>query len=218
MKVKKRKRKSVIKEVIQGYLSRNIREYFLVTLIFLIGIILGVIFINKANETQIQEIGNYFTEFIGKMQQEVKVDRGELLKNSLISNFCLALLLWFAGSTVIGFPIIYVTTAYRGFCLGYTIAASISALGSGNGLLFSLAAVLLQNILVIPCILALSVSGIKLYKTIMKDKQRETIKLEITRHTLFCIMIFIILVLASFLEVYGSTTLLELGAKYIQLS
>lgn len=47
----------------------------------------------------------------------------------------------------------------------------------------------------------------KLYKSIMKDKRRENIKLEIIRHTMISIISFVFLVLASFIEVYISTSL-----------
>lgn len=48
----------------------------------------------------------------------------------------------------------------------------------------------------------------KLYKSIMKDKRRENIKLEIIRHTIISIILFALLVLASFIEVYVSANLL----------
>ncbi|MCI8999756.1 MAG: stage II sporulation protein M [Clostridia bacterium] len=74
--------------------------------------------------------------------------------------------------------------------------------------------ILLQNILFIPCILALAVSGMKLYKAIMKDKRRETIKLEITRHTIFSCILLMGLELAALVEVYLSSNLLEICSKY----
>ena len=72
-----------------------------------------------------------------------------------------------------------------------------------------------QNILFIPCILALAVSGMKLYKSIVKDKRKENIKQEIIRHTIFCLFILIILEISALIEVYISTSLLQACAKYI---
>lgn len=54
----------------------------------------------------------------------------------------------------------------------------------------------------------------KLYQAIMKDKRRETIKLEITRHTIFSCILLIGLEISSFVEVYLSSNLLEICAKY----
>lgn len=76
---------------------------------------------------------------------------------------------------------------------------------------------MLQNILFIPCILALAVSGMKLYKSIIKDKRKENIKLEITRHTVFSGIMLIMLEISSFIEVYISTNLLQISIKYLGL-
>lgn len=74
---------------------------------------------------------------------------------------------------------------------------------------------LFQNILFIPCILALAVSGMKLYKSIVKDKRKENIKVEITRHTIFCAIILGVLEISAFIEVYISTNLIQICAKYL---
>ena len=84
-----------------------------------------------------------------------------------------------------------------------------------SGIIFVITSILLQNIIFIPAVLALAVSGMKLYKAIIKDKKRETIKLEITRHTVFSLIILIVLEISAFIEVYVSTNLLGLCAKYL---
>lgn len=55
----------------------------------------------------------------------------------------------------------------------------------------------------------------KLYKSIVKDKRKENIKLEISRHTLFCILILALLEISAFIEVYISTNLLQICAQYL---
>lgn len=67
----------------------------------------------------------------------------------------------------------------------------------------------------IPCILALAVSGMRLHNSIMEDKRRENIKLEILRHTLFSLVITVALILSSLVEVYVSKNFLILLIKYI---
>lgn len=204
-----------LQDIFVNYLQNNLREYCIVILIFLIGLIIGIIFVNNANQTQIEEINNYLTTFVNQLKENAQIDKGALLKNSLISNFILTLLLWFVGSTVIGIPIVYTIIGYRGFCIGYTISSSIAALGVGNGILFVVTSILFQNILFIPCILALGVSGMKLYKSIVKDKRKENIKMEITRHTIFCVFILVLLEISSFVEVYISSNLLQVCARYL---
>ena len=75
-------------------------------------------------------------------------------------------------------------------------------------------ALLVQNILFIPAIIAIAVSGFKLYKSIVKDKNKENIKIEILRHTIFLLFMLIVLCVASFAEILISTNLLKNFIKY----
>ena len=84
--------------------------------------------------------------------------------------------------------------------MGYTIATFISTVGFSKGLIFIFISVLLQNLIFIPVILALGVSGFKLYKSIIKDKRKENIKLEIIRHTIFSILMTFLLIVSSLVE------------------
>jgi len=204
------KRNSKIVSRILKHIKENLRAYLLVAVILLIGITLGVVFVNHLQENQAQEVENYVEEFVTALQNGTSVDTGKLLRNSIKNNLVLAIIMWFAGSTVIGIPIVLGIVWYRGFCLGYTISTLIAILGVGKGSLFFATSILLQNLILIPCIMALAVSGIKLYKSILKDKRKENIKIEIIRHTLFSAMMLFFLVIASFLEAYLSSNLLML--------
>ena len=123
--------------------------------------------------------------------------------------------MWFIGSTVIGLPIVFGIVLYRGFCLGYTISSVVSVLGTQQGMIFSLAGLLLQNIIIIPALISLAVSSMKLYKSIMKDKRRENVKIEIIRHTVVSIIIMLFLIIAAFVEVYISNSLITLYISFV---
>ena len=142
---KLRSNNSRIKEVIFSHVESNLREYIIFTVIFLIGIIVGVIFINNASENQGLEINNYITSFISSLKENKEINDMLLLKDSIKKNVVLALILWFMGSTVIGISIVYLVIAFRGFCLGYTISSVIATCGLWKGILFILSTVFLQN-------------------------------------------------------------------------
>lgn len=129
MRNRGKRRSSRTKEILISYIKNNLKEYTIITIIFLIGLILGVIFINNTGETQIEEISSYLNNFINNLKSNIEINKASLLQESLVSNFLLALCLWFVGSTVIGIPIVYGIVIYRGFCLGYTISSSIATLG-----------------------------------------------------------------------------------------
>lgn len=209
-----RKRKNSIKEAILRHLYDNIKLYLIVIIILIIGITVGVVFINNINADGAGEIKNYITDFINQLKQGYHVDTGELLKKSLSDNLILIVTMWLLGSTVVGIPIVLGIVLFRGFCIGYSVSAIIASLGVQKGILFFLTTMFLQNLIFIPVILCMTISCIKLYKSIMKDRRRENIKVEIIRHTLVSIMLGLLLIIAAFIESYVSTNLLMLSINF----
>lgn len=98
--MKKNKRLN-IRNTISQHVTNNSKEYILVTLIFLVGIFLGVMFINNTQETQISEITSYLNNFVDKLKNTEELDNIELLKTTIIENIILSITLWFFGTTVI---------------------------------------------------------------------------------------------------------------------
>ena len=149
-----------IGNTIYQHITNNSKEYILLTLIFLIGIFLGVMFINNSQETQRGEITSYLNNFIDKLKNTEKLESAKILKTTIIENIILAITLWFFGTTVIGIPVVFGIILYRGFCLGYSISSIILTIGIGKGIIFVLISLLLQNIIFIPAIIAIGVSRI----------------------------------------------------------
>lgn len=209
------KRKNKIIEILTTHINNNLKQYAIISVIFLIGIIIGVIFINNIDAKNEENVKEYLNVFTKSLQTDYEIDKGELLKSSITSNLILGISIWFIGCTVIGIPIIYLIILVKGFSLGYTLSSVVLTFGIWKGIIFILSSMLTQNIISIPCILALVVSGMRLYKSIMKDKRKENIKLEVLRHTIFSALITGVLIVSSFIEVYISSNLFMLIVKYI---
>lgn len=121
------KKKSEILLAIKDNILNNTKSYFIVIIIFTVGIFLGVMFINQTeNKTEIEKYINTYVDetkviqngdYLGELQKDIK------------NNIILVLLLWFAGTTIIGLPIVLGIILFRGFCLGYTIASCVYVLG-----------------------------------------------------------------------------------------
>lgn len=203
-------KRKLISEAIIGHIGNNITEYIVMIIILLIGVILGTMYINKTDLNQRQEISGYVNDFINDIQNGSTIDSSKLLKTSIYNNLLITILLWISGLTVIGMPIVYLIVSVKGFCIGYTISAIIATLGTMQGLKLVLSTMLLQNIIIIPSILLLAVSGIKLYKAIMKDRRRENIKVEILRYTIIAICIGITNVIAGLIETYISANIFKI--------
>lgn len=212
-KTSRRKNTHQIRNKIFEFIKDNIKIYLILIIIFFIGLLFGVLFINNTNETQANQISEYINNFINSVKEDYQISTSSLLMSSVINNLCIAVILWFLGSTVIGVPLIYLVIGYKGYCIGYTIAAVTATLGTGRGIGFIFATMLLQNIIYIPTIITLAVSGIKLYKLIMEDRRKENIKVQILKHTLFSILMLILLLVSSVIETYISGNLSQIILK-----
>lgn len=201
--------------IIKTHIENNLREYAIASIIFIIGILFGVIFINNLNDTQNSEIGNYINTSIENLKESQDINQLLFIKETIKENLTFVILLWLMGSTVIGLLLVYIIVAFKGFCLSYTISAIFHVLNNGKTIAMLVSTMLLKNIIVIPCTIALAVSGMKVYKSIMQDRRKENIKLEILRHTGFSIFILVVLILSSLIEVYLSQLILKCCVKYI---
>lgn len=203
-----KKRKSKIFKIIEEHINQNIKEYAISVLVFLIGIIIGVMLLNSSNQENQESISGYINEFTSSIKnQEYKIDQKKLLIKSISSNLKLAVMIWVAGSTIIGIPLVYGSLGYKGICIGYSISAIMATMEKAKGIIFALSSMLLQNIIAIPCILALTVSSVKIHKSIMKEHNKEHIKSEIYRHTMFSIFMTIGLLSSSLVEIFISTNI-----------
>ena len=212
--MKKKHNRLKINNIIKEYLLNNLKEYAIITLFFLIGIFLGIIFINNSNEYQKEEINKYICTYIENLKESKNINNLEVLKNDIKNNVILFLILWFSGTTIIGLPVVIGVITYRGFCLGYTISACTYALGTWKAIGFTSVSLMVHNILFIPILLSIGVSGIKLYKKIVKDKKKDNIKIAVIKHTIFSIFLFILVIITSLIKVCISGELVDYFIKY----
>ena len=215
MREVQKRQKGRIKELIVRHIYENIKLYLTIIIILVIGITIGVIFINNTTVGEAKDIQSYIINFINLLKQGHSIDTAELLKKSLADNLSLIVIMWLLGSTIIGIPIVIGIVLFRGFCIGYSVSAIIASLGVQKGILFFLTTMFLQNLIFIPVILCMTISCIKLYRSIMKNKRRENIKLEIIRYILISIFLGILMILSAFIESYISSNLLMLTLRFL---
>ena len=115
MKRYKRKINRQYTGIINSHIQKNIREYTIGSIIFLIGILLGIAFINNLNDVQSNEITSYISNSVSILKQGNEIDKMDILKESIINNIFLVFLLWLIGSTVIGIFLVYIILCFKGF-------------------------------------------------------------------------------------------------------
>ena len=122
-----------VKNVLIEHIHSNLKDYLILSIIFIIGVMIGVIIINNSSEQSKTETCGYINSFIDTIHNnQFQIDKSKLIQLSIIENIKTVAIIWIAGSTLIGIPLIYIITSYKGFCIGYTISAIISSLGIGK--------------------------------------------------------------------------------------
>lgn len=207
-----RKRKNEIFTAIKEDITNNAKLYLIVVIIFAVGIFLGVMFVNQTEEKS--EIEKYINTYIDETKALQNGDYFGELQKDIKSNIVLVFLLWFAGTTIVGMPIVLGIILFRGFCLGYTISSCVYVLGKLKGIIFILISVFMQNAIFIPAIMILGVSSIKLYTSIIKDRRKENIKLSIVKHSIVSVMIMVALIVASIVKIEISYRMVVNLIKY----
>lgn len=207
-----RKRKNEIFSAIKENIQNNLKAYIVICVIFAVGIFLGVMIVNQTEDKS--QIENYINTYIDETKLIENGDYLHELQNDIKDNIILVFSLWFAGTTIIGIPIVFGIILFRGFCLGYTIASCVFVLGRLKGIMFILMTIFLQNIIFIPAIIMLGVSSIKLYTSIIKDRRKENIKLSIIKHCIISIIILLALIASSIIKVEISYRMVVNLIKY----
>ena len=190
-----------MKKTIEEHLRENIKVYFILSLILILGIIVGIIFVNNASTVHKEEIRSYLTDFIGQIKESRNINYVQLFQSSLKSNFKFIGILIFISLTIFGTIGIYILIAYKGFCLGYTISSTIAIFGVGKGTLINLSLILLNQIILIPTIFYIALSSRKLFGELINDN-RENNRFEIIRYIIRIAASAVLILFDSLIETY----------------
>ena len=90
-----------IKETIKQHIIKNKIQYIIIALFFIIGIFLGVLFVNNIKEEQKEQIGTYVNDYITKMKDTDNINNIDVLESSIKQNLLITIGIWFFGTTVI---------------------------------------------------------------------------------------------------------------------
>ena len=118
------------KSVFFYYVQNNKKSLIFLCVVFLLGMIAGITFINHASESQTQEIGTYVNSLKENLKSSESINQTVILIQSMKQNMAFVGIIWFLGCTLLGSFLIYGAIFYKGFSIGYTAAAIIATLGA----------------------------------------------------------------------------------------
>ncbi|HSH37069.1 stage II sporulation protein M [Schnuerera sp.] len=195
----------------------NFIIYFLVIIIFAIGIIIGSITIKIIGLEQKNDLIIFLSSFFKNIDGD-KISNSLILKQSITDNFKTVGLIWISGIIFIAVPLIPIIVLFRGFALGFTVGFLVNEYGM-EGFLFSVLGILPQNLFIIPGILSIasismaySIKCIKMRKLRVKSINNVS---KILDYTTLIVLLSIVIIIGCLIEAYVSPMFLRLLTDYI---
>jgi stage II sporulation protein M len=185
--------------------------YLFASVIFAIGVIFGVVLVGALTLDMTQEIGRHLGHFFESLNQGEELEPVRSFWAIFGMNVKWVLLIWLFGISVIGLPLILVLDFFKGALVGFTMAFLIGQY-AWKGFLFSLASVVPQNLVLIPVMLAGSVSALSFGMYVVKNrflKQKGPFYQPFVRYTALAVLLVVLTAAVSFYEAYLSPQLMR---------
>ncbi len=205
---------------IKEYLRENMGIYILISIIFVVGVLSGALSVRFMDIEVIDELNTHFSFFAQDFKSSDGVEYGLIFRESFWQNFRQILFIGMGGVFVFGFPFIALIIGLRGFIIGFTVGFLIENAALG-GLIFSLAAVVPHNLIIIPAFIvigvtAFSYSFIKFrVNYIEKQKRSYSIGEYVFPYLKMMIALSFIVIMGSFVEAYVSMLFMRVSVPVL---
>ena len=194
-------------KVLLEYISNNKKSFIKLLLFLLIGILLGVTYFNlflKTDEKNI--INNYIVDTYDLIKANENINFSKMFLESIKRNFSYIGIIGICGLFIIGNIFIYIVLIIKGITFVFTISSVLSAFGMSFKFWIFILNLILQNIIMIPCIILISEKSIKLYKIIINKLSNK--KEELCKHIIIMLILFLLCFVSSLIEIYISINFL----------
>ena len=108
----------------KGIIKLNKKTLLFFTILLVIGIITGSIFMSVLNDSDKSLITEYYNNFISNIENG-KLNYFDALKNGFFNNLLFIILIWILGISIIGIPIVLIMFYIKSFTLGFSISSII---------------------------------------------------------------------------------------------
>lgn len=192
--------------------------FFIVLIMFCLGISFGLYTVKYMGASDRNDLNNYFFSFTNNVGNE-PIDYGRLLFEVIKKNIIIIIPIFILGFTFFGAPIILILDLLKGYTLGYTFSFMVTTF-EGKGLGLALVSIIPQNIVYIPCFIALSVISLSMSTEKLKNKY---FKHGNIKNLFICdllnklVIIIVLLSIGVLVETYISPSLIKFVAKKFYL-
>jgi stage II sporulation protein M len=185
--------------------------YVYVAVLFITGVVFGVVIVQALTLEQKQELSRHLGNFFQMVDIGLEWDKQHSFLQSFLLNIKWLVLICLLGLSVIGLPFILFMDFLKGVLIGFTVGFMVGEY-AWKGMLFALASVVPQNLLVIPTLIICSVTSIAFGLHLLKNRflrQHLSIPLSFPKFIGTTFLLCIILIIVSVYEALLSPWLMQ---------
>ncbi len=193
------------------YAKENVSLYIFVSVLFVMGVIFGALMVNALSLEQKQEVTRFLGSFFHSVDQGLSVDAKTAFQQAFFMHIKWVGLIWLLGCSVVGLPIVLILDFFKGVLVGFTVGYMVGQL-SWKGMLFALASVAPQNVIIIPALMISSVAAISFSIYLIKNRliqQKGTFRKPFMSYSLIHLSMVGLLFGASLMEAFLSPILMK---------
>ncbi len=193
------------------------------SVLFMIGALFGAIVVGALAEDQANALNESLKGFFNAISlDQTGTSSSEITWHSAASFLKTVGLLWILGLSIIGLPVIVIYIFIKGFVVGFSVGVIVAQF-KGQGFLFSMAAILPQNLIYVPALILCGVAGISfslmLVRSRFSNQQRggtgTLLYRKFLSYTGLVAATALVMVLAAFVEGYLSPSLMRMIVPHV---
>jgi stage II sporulation protein M len=196
---------------VQQHVQSQLSLYIFVTVLFVMGVVFGAVIVNTLSDSQKQDLLHYMGYFFQGLNQNNIAEPRVAFQHAMGDHLKTLGLMWILGLSIVGLPLILILVFLKGLSIGFTVGFLVNQL-SWKGLWFAMVAVLPHNLLVVPVMIFVAVSGLQFSLLLVKNRliqRRGTIYPQFLSYSVSVTAVAVVLVIASFFEAYVSPWLMR---------
>jgi len=203
--------RSRVGQTIQTYAREHQSLYWFTIVLFTMGIIFGAVLVNSLPLSQKQELYGFLQYFFNSLSQQGIPETSTHFQQSFGYYAKTVAIMWVLGLSIIGLPMILLMLFLKGVVVGFTVGFLVNQL-QWQGVTFAMMGILPQNLLVVPALFIIGVSGISFSLRLIKTRlvsKRDDIMPHFIGYTVLVMCMLGVLTMAALFETFVSPRLMQ---------
>ncbi|WP_400163864.1 stage II sporulation protein M [Brevibacillus sp. TJ4] len=203
--------RSRVGQTIHTYAREHQSLYWFTIVLFAMGIVFGAVLVNSLPLSQKQELFAFLQYFFNSLSEQGTSPSKAHFFESFGHYAKTVGIMWVLGLSIIGLPMILLMLFLKGVVVGFTVGFLVNQM-QWQGVSFAMMGVLPQNLLVVPALFIVGVSGISFSLRLIKTRlvsKRDGIMPHFVGYTALVVAMLGVLALASLFETFISPRLMQ---------